>query len=162
MGDVWEWGDEVGGNLLAHHRRHHRHLGAAWPASASARPSSQPYAGPGHWNDPDMLVVGKVGWGPKLRATRLTPNEQITHITLWCLLAAPLLHRLRHGAARPVHARPADQRRGARREPGPARQAGPPRRRPTRQVARSGRGRWRTARWPSGSSTAAPRPRGSR
>jgi alpha-galactosidase len=49
------------------------------------------YAGPGHWNDPDMLVVGRVGWGPKLHPTRLTANEQYTHISLWCLLSAPLL-----------------------------------------------------------------------
>jgi alpha-galactosidase len=38
-----------------------------------------------------MLVVGKVGWGPQLHPTRLTPNEQYTHISLWALLAAPLL-----------------------------------------------------------------------
>jgi alpha-galactosidase len=50
-----------------------------------------PYAGPGHWNDPDMLVVGQVGWGPKLHPTGLTPDEQYTHITLWCLLASPML-----------------------------------------------------------------------
>ena len=49
------------------------------------------YASPGHFNDPDMLVVGKVGWGPSLHPTHLTPNEQYTHISLWCLLAAPLL-----------------------------------------------------------------------
>jgi len=49
------------------------------------------FAGPGHWNDPDMLVVGMVGWGPKLHPTGLTPHEQYTHISLWCLLAAPLL-----------------------------------------------------------------------
>ncbi|MBV9865428.1 MAG: putative Ig domain-containing protein [Abitibacteriaceae bacterium] len=49
------------------------------------------FAGPGHWNDPDMLVVGQVGWGPKLHPTGLTPDEQYTHITLWCLLASPLL-----------------------------------------------------------------------
>ncbi len=49
------------------------------------------FAGPGHWNDPDMLVVGWVGWGPKLHATALTPEEQYTHISLWCLLSAPLL-----------------------------------------------------------------------
>ncbi len=49
------------------------------------------FARPGHWNDPDMLVVGRVGWGPELRATRLTPDEQYTHISLWSLLAAPLL-----------------------------------------------------------------------
>jgi alpha-galactosidase len=49
------------------------------------------YAGQGHWNDPDMLVVGKVGWGPDLHKTRLTPDEQVTHMTLWSILAAPLL-----------------------------------------------------------------------
>ena len=49
------------------------------------------FAGPGRWNDPDMLVVGRVGWGPSLHPTGLTPNEQYTHISLWCLLAAPLL-----------------------------------------------------------------------
>jgi len=50
-----------------------------------------PIGGPGHWNDPDMLVVGQVGWGPKLHKTQLTPDEQYTHITLWCLLASPLI-----------------------------------------------------------------------
>jgi alpha-galactosidase len=49
-----------------------------------------PFAGPGHWNDPDMLVVGIVGWG-KPRQTGLTADEQYTHISLWCLLSAPLL-----------------------------------------------------------------------
>ena len=50
-----------------------------------------PYAGPGHWNDPDMLVVGWVGWSKNLHQTRLTPDEQYAHISLWCLLSAPLL-----------------------------------------------------------------------
>ena len=49
------------------------------------------FAGPGHWNDPDMLVVGYVGWGNAPKPTQLTPNEQYTHISLWCLHAAPLL-----------------------------------------------------------------------
>jgi len=49
------------------------------------------FAGPGHWNDPDMLVVGMVGWGPNLHPTNLTPNEQYTHLSLWSLLSAPLL-----------------------------------------------------------------------
>ena len=49
------------------------------------------YTGPGHWSDPDMLVVGKLGWGPDLHPTRLTPNEQYSHISLWCLLSAPLI-----------------------------------------------------------------------
>jgi Melibiase./Putative Ig domain./He_PIG associated, NEW1 domain of bacterial glycohydrolase. len=50
----------------------------------------EPFAGRGHWNDPDMLVVGQVGWGSP-HPTKLTPDEQYTHITLWCLLSAPLL-----------------------------------------------------------------------
>lgn len=50
-----------------------------------------PFCRPGHWNDPDMLVVGYVGWSAKVRPTRLTPNEQYTHISLWCLLCSPLL-----------------------------------------------------------------------
>jgi alpha-galactosidase len=45
---------------------------------------------PGHFNDPDMLCVGHVGWGHP-RPTRLTPDEQYTHISLWCLLSAPLI-----------------------------------------------------------------------
>ena len=50
-----------------------------------------PFSGPGHWNDPDMLVVGYVGWGKNLQRTPLTSDEQYTHFTMWCLLAAPLL-----------------------------------------------------------------------
>jgi alpha-galactosidase len=38
-----------------------------------------------------MLVLGYVGWGPQLHSTRLTPAEQYTHISLWCMLSAPLL-----------------------------------------------------------------------
>ena len=48
-------------------------------------------AGPGHWNDPDMLVVGQVGWGPSLHATHLSPDQQYSHISMWCMLSAPLL-----------------------------------------------------------------------
>ncbi|NDW08551.1 NPCBM/NEW2 domain-containing protein [Dysgonomonas sp. 520] len=51
----------------------------------------QPYASPGSWNDPDMLVVGKVGWGDGIRQTNLSPDEQYVHISLWSILAAPLL-----------------------------------------------------------------------
>jgi len=38
-----------------------------------------------------MLVVGRLGWGENLHPSGLDPNEQITHMTLWALLAAPLL-----------------------------------------------------------------------
>lgn len=47
---------------------------------------------PGSWHDPDMLVLGVVGWGAdKLHYTHLTPDEQYTHISLWSLLGAPLM-----------------------------------------------------------------------
>ena len=52
-----------------------------WPA----------FSGPGHWADADMLVVGMVGWGPNLHYTRLTPDEQYTHISLWALFSSPFL-----------------------------------------------------------------------
>ena len=90
MGDVWEWGTEVGGNCW----RTTGDIVDSWGSMAGigfAQDKCSPYASPGHWNDPDMLVVGKVGWGPSLRDSRLTPNEQYTHMSLWCLLCSPLL-----------------------------------------------------------------------
>jgi len=49
------------------------------------------FGGPGHFCDPDMLVIGWVGWGEGLHYTKLTPAEQYSHITLWSVLGAPLL-----------------------------------------------------------------------
>jgi alpha-galactosidase len=89
MGEVWKWGAAVGGNLW----RTTNDINDTWQSLSSigfAHNDISPYAQPGHWNDPDMLVVGRVGWGDP-HASRLTPNEQITHITMWSLLAAPLL-----------------------------------------------------------------------
>jgi alpha-galactosidase len=89
MGDVWEWGAEVGGNCW----RTTGDIGDSWNSMSGIgfeQNGHEKWAGPGHWNDPDMLVLGKVGWG-HLHPTRLTPNEQYTHVSLWCLLDAPLL-----------------------------------------------------------------------
>lgn len=89
-GDAWTWGAQAGGNLW----RTTGDIVDHWFSVANIgfdQDKCAPYAGPGHWNDPDMLVVGKLGWGPKIRETSLTKNEQITHITLWSMLAAPLL-----------------------------------------------------------------------
>ena len=90
MGDVWKWGAEAGGNSW----RTTGDITDTWDSmihNSKRQIGLQSYVSPGHWNDPDMLVVGKVGWGPKLHASRLTPDEQYTHISLWCLQAAPLL-----------------------------------------------------------------------
>ncbi len=50
-----------------------------------------PYTGHGHWADPDMMIVGDVAIGPQLHPTRLTPDEQYSHISIFSLLAAPML-----------------------------------------------------------------------
>jgi len=92
MADVWKWGASVRGNSW----RTTGDIADAWGTvcrQGFGENAHAKYAGPGHWNDPDMLVVGKVGmgWGAKLHGTRLTQNEQITHFTLWSLVCAPLL-----------------------------------------------------------------------
>jgi alpha-galactosidase len=89
MGNVWEWGAQVGGNCW----RTTGDIGDSWASMSGIgfkQNGHEKWAGPGHWNDPDMMVLGKVGWG-HLHPTRLTPNEQYTHVSLWCLLTAPLL-----------------------------------------------------------------------
>jgi alpha-galactosidase len=90
MGDVWKWGTETGGNSW----RTTGDIEDTWSSLSwigFSQVKSAAYAQPGHFNDPDMLVVGKVGWGPSLHDTRLSPDEQYTHISLWSLLSAPLL-----------------------------------------------------------------------
>jgi hypothetical protein len=90
MGDVWKWGAEVGGNSW----RTTGDITDSWASLSSigfGQDKSSAFSKPGHFNDPDMLIVGKVGWGPGLHDSRLTPDEQYTHISLWSLLSAPLL-----------------------------------------------------------------------
>lgn len=91
-GNVWEWGAEKG--IEGNSWRTTGDITDTWESMAGIgfrQVGNSKYASPGHWNDPDMLVIGKVGWGPRLRDSRLTPNEQYVHITLWSLLASPLL-----------------------------------------------------------------------
>jgi alpha-galactosidase len=82
MGNVWEWGAETGGNTW----RVTGDINASWKSVEAhgfkLKPGLEKWAGPGHWNDPDMLEVGN---------GTLTPDENYTHMTLWCMLAAPLL-----------------------------------------------------------------------
>jgi alpha-galactosidase len=91
-GNVWEWGAEKG--IEGNSWRTTGDITDTWESMDGIgfqQVGHSKFASPGHWNDPDMLVIGKVGWGPRLRDSRLTPNEQYVHITLWTLLAAPLL-----------------------------------------------------------------------
>jgi len=89
-GNVWEWGNEVGGHLW----RMTGDIRDDWPSMSGIgfqQTGREQYSGPGGWNDTDMLVVGMVGWSQGSRPTNLTPDEQITHMSLWSLQAAPLL-----------------------------------------------------------------------
>ncbi|SEI00660.1 aldolase-type tim barrel [Akkermansia glycaniphila] len=70
----------------------------AWGSISGIGFSQEPwqkFVSPGHWCDPDMLQVGMIGTpnqaNTTFRPTRLTPDEQYTQVSLWCLLSAPLL-----------------------------------------------------------------------
>jgi alpha-galactosidase len=78
---VWEWGTTVGGNLWRTtgdiSDKYAKMAEIGFSQAGLAR-----FAGPGHWNDPDMLEVGNGG---------MTTDEYRTHMSLWAILAAPLL-----------------------------------------------------------------------
>ena len=89
MGDVWKWGDESD----AQSWRTTNDITDTWASVKSialAQDKAAPYAKPGNWNDPDMLVVGVVGWGNP-HQSKLKPDEQYLHISLWSIFSAPLL-----------------------------------------------------------------------
>ena len=98
MGRVWEWGKAVGG----HSWRTAGDLGGSFEGIATAlfRDGFDVYAdnelhkhgGPGAWNDPDYLLIGYLSnWKGQIVPTPLTPNEQYTHVSLWAIVAAPLI-----------------------------------------------------------------------
>ena len=91
MADVWTWGHAVDANSWRTTGDITDTWASLYDIGFKRQVGLHPYAGPGHWNDPDMLVVGKVGWSDNLRDSRLTPDEQYTHISLWSLLAANML-----------------------------------------------------------------------
>jgi len=89
MSKVWNWGDSVGGNCW----RTTDDIQDTWQSMkniALAQDVAAARAKPGNWNDPDMLILGTVGWG-KPHPSRLSPDEQYLHFSLWCLFSAPLL-----------------------------------------------------------------------
>lgn len=79
---VEQWGPSVDGNLwrttgdISDNWKSMSHIGFDLQLNLTG------YSGPGHWNDPDMLEVGNGG---------MTDTEYRTHMSLWSLLAAPLL-----------------------------------------------------------------------
>ena len=98
MGDVWKWGKQVGGQSW----RTAGDLGGSFEGIGKAlfrdgfdvysTDSLHLYAGPGGWNDPDYLLLGYLSnWKGGTAPTPLTPNEQYTHVSLWSIVAAPLI-----------------------------------------------------------------------
>jgi alpha-galactosidase len=78
---VWRWGASVGGNAW----RTTGDITDRYNSMANigfGQAGLSKFAGPGHWNDPDMLEVGNGG---------MTLDEYRTHMSLWAILAAPLL-----------------------------------------------------------------------
>ena len=87
--DVSAWGAKVGGNSW----RITGDVFDRWSVILHAIKTLKTVwqnAAPGAWNDPDMLCVGKMCWND-FKGSRLAPNEQYTHISLWALAASPLL-----------------------------------------------------------------------
>jgi alpha-galactosidase len=86
----WEWGARVGGHMW----RTTGDINDSWESILSIGFEQQvgleAYAGPGRWNDPDMLVVGMYGEGHVARGG-CSDAEYRSHFSLWCLLAAPLM-----------------------------------------------------------------------
>lgn len=87
----WEWGAEVGhmwrttGDIYDCFDCEYSHgTWSSWGVMKilDMQDGLREYAGPGHWNDPDMLEVGNGG---------LTVNEGRAHFSMWCMLAAPLI-----------------------------------------------------------------------
>ena len=79
--DVWKWGSDVGGNLW----RTTGDIRDAWDSMSRigfGQNDLAQWARPGHWNDPDMLEIGNGA---------MSETEYKTHMSLWAMLAAPLL-----------------------------------------------------------------------
>ena len=79
--DVWKWGADVGGNLW----RTTGDIRDSWDSMTRigfGQNDLAPWGKPGHWNDPDMLEIGNGG---------MRVDEYKTHMSLWAILAAPLL-----------------------------------------------------------------------
>ncbi|MDQ2901547.1 MAG: glycoside hydrolase family 27 protein [Acidobacteriota bacterium] len=79
--DVWKWAPDVDGNSW----RTTDDIRDTWDSMSKIgfeQSDLAPWAKPGHWNDPDMLEIGNGG---------MSETEYKTHMSLWSMLAAPLL-----------------------------------------------------------------------
>ena len=92
MGEVWKWGGRVGGNSW----RTTGDLGwmSGFREVGLSNAQHYEYAKPGQWNDPDYILIGWVGDARGMgqgTPTTLTGNEQYSYMSMWCLMASPLI-----------------------------------------------------------------------
>jgi alpha-galactosidase len=93
-GDVWKWGADA--DIQGNSWRTTGDITDTWDSLSRigfAQFGHEKFAAPGHFNDPDMMIIGRVSVasGRGVHQTHLSPNEQYTHVSLWCLLTGPLL-----------------------------------------------------------------------
>jgi alpha-galactosidase len=98
MGNVWKWGRQVGGMSWRTTDDLGAVKGANLPGFYSvgfANAALDAYAGPGGWNDPDYILIGTVGDARHsdlaAKPTPLKPEEQYSYMSMWSLMASPLL-----------------------------------------------------------------------
>lgn len=94
MGNVWEWGAEVGGQSWRTAGDLGFELNRIF-AVALSNAAHRDNSGPGSWNDPDYIQIGYIGSARgmgKPRPCPLTPDEQYAFMSLWSLMAAPLFY----------------------------------------------------------------------
>jgi alpha-galactosidase len=94
MGEVWKWGRDAGGNFWRTTGDLGNEGDGLWGGMSAigfGQSGYAQYAGPGGWNDPDNIIIGTTMSSGKLQPVALTPSEQYTYMTLWCMLAAPLV-----------------------------------------------------------------------
>jgi alpha-galactosidase len=96
MGNVWEWGAEVGGQSW----RTANDLGIELDRIfdvALKNAEHRAWSRPGSWNDPDYIQIGYIGdaraaGGGMPLPCKFTPDEQYAYMSLWCLMASPLFY----------------------------------------------------------------------
>ena len=94
MGDVWKWGAEVGGQSWRTAGDLGFELNRIFEV-ALANAEHRAYSRPGSWNDPDYIQIGYIGdaaTGGEPKPCPITPSEQYSFMSLWCLMASPLFY----------------------------------------------------------------------
>ncbi len=92
MDSVWEWGESVNGNCWR--TTGDLGLSSSFMDIGLSNARHDQYAGPGHWNDPDYILIGWVGNAHGMgegKPTHLSPDQQYQYMSMWCLMAAPLI-----------------------------------------------------------------------